>query len=771
MEILKSVLQTSLAGSILYFIICIFNPLIKKTFSATWNYYMLVITLLVFILPIGSFVKLPQVISYKDYMPVESTNKLLQLNKTPLLQENNKSEANQIPKDNENKSGAISNEQVNLEKSKTLFQIFNKEMLFYIWILGSVIFIVKEVYMYISFYKKLKNMSNIIYDESMFEVLARCKSRLNIKRNIIIKECAAIKSPMITGILCPVITVPKMKHNLDKLHIIFTHELIHYKRKDLWIKIIALIGNVINWFNPIIYIIRNKINMVCELSLDEQLIKNMDKSKRKYYGEIILEQLEYSQNRSLSLGAAVCKSRRELETRLKKIVFFKRTRKLIVSISIIAAMVFTSTSLFAANTAFAENNNMLKNNKTTEFAVFVSNDGLYMSELKDNNPILLDKSERIKLPVISRDGLYVAYTKEDSLYVCNIKTRETAEVAKNIESYDWNNSGKLIYSAKNAGMSMYNTKVKNSTTLMNNEYDYYNIKCDSKNKMYANKELEYTEGNNHYGKSIGIISYDLDSKEEKVILESKEGNEKEIGENAKFSELLESLGSTPNISKISSDDRYLYIWNKARAGSVSADMTEFAVYDLLNNKFVENNNMIALAYNDNISQNPIDSKLVAVNNGQGREMYYNKTLGIFNVATNTFTNLIPEDQVSMMPDYSEDGKNIAYSGTNNLKDKINNPENLKLWQNQPYNIYEVNIETKKVTQITKGNTFDFMPRHLLNNEMLFVRQEGDSYSLWKTKDGVETKLAESVYFNSTAYTNTWYYGHYKTEEVMDLFIG
>lgn len=421
-----------------------------------------------------------------------------------------------------------------------------------------------------------------------------------------------------------------------------------------------------------------------------------------------------------------------------------------VGISLIATILFTSTSVFAAN-------NITSNStiKTTEFAVFVSNDGLYMSELKENNPILLDKNDKIELPIISRDGLYVAYTKNDSLYICSIKTHEIAEVAKNVESYDWNSSGNMIYSTKDVGMLMYNTSTKNSTSLINNEYNYYNIKCDSKNKIYANKRIEYTKDNKQYSKSIAIISYDFDNKEEKDILESKEGNNKEIGEQFNISDLLESLGSTPNVSKISSDDRYLYIWNKPHSGSMSADMTEFTVYDILNNKFIENNNMIALANKDNISQNPVDSKMITVNNGEGREPYYNKTLRIFNVEDNTFTNLLPEDQVSMMPDYSEDGKNIVYSGTDSLKNQ--KLKNFKEGFNQPHYIYKVNVATKNVTQITNGNVCDFRPKYLLNNEILFERYDGDSCSLWKTKDGIETKLAEFVC------TNAWY--------DMDVFIG
>lgn len=761
---LTPILQMSVTGSFLFIITCIFKPFTNKNFSATWNYYMLVLTILVFIIPIGTFVKLPSVTINNNYLSAQSESKILHINKMNSSQEHNGIISNQIPNNKDKQLKSTSEQQGDLEKSKIMFEIFNKEILFYVWMLGAIIFTAKEIYVYMSFSKKLKNISHLIQDESIITSLEICKKKLNINRKIILKECSFIRSPMITGIFAPVIIIPKMNQHLYKLEIVLTHELIHYKRKDLWIKIMALIANVINWFNPVVYILRNKINIICELSLDEQIIKNMDKVKRKYYGEIILEQIEYSQNKSLSLGASVCKSRRELEKRLKNIIFFKKSRKLIVGISLIAAVMFTSTSLLAAKSVFAEGNNTLATNKTTEFAVFVSKDGLYMSELKGSNPILLDKSDNINLPIISRNGKYIAYTKEDNLYVCNIKTKEIIEVSKNVESYNWNSSEKLIYSVKNSGILKYDINLKNSTSIINNKYNYYNINCDSKNKIYANKQLEYTEGNDQYIKSIGIIVYDLDTKEEKVILESKKGNDKDIGEEVKMSDLLESIGSTPNISKISNDDRYLYIWNKPNAASMSADMTEFTVYDILNNKFIENDNMIALAYKDNISQNPVNSNYVAVNNGEYREMYYNKTLGVFDVKNNTFTSLIPKDQVSMIPDYSSDGKNIMYSGSNTLKD--DETESLKNWESQPHYIYAVNVDTKKVSQITNSKSFDFMPKYLSNNEVLFVRKDGDSFSLWKTKDGLETKLADSLNFSSTEY-----YGYYAPENVIDVFRG
>lgn len=758
MEWLDFIFKMSLSGSILFLIMLIFKPLTKKIFSDTWHYYMLVLTLCIFILPIGSFVALPKIVDYKVPTPIETVNKITQNNNiSNIKQDNNK----EVIQDN-NEARSIEKNETSIEETKISYSLSAKEIILYIWIAGAILFLTREIYVYKSFYKKLKSMSDKIQKDSYeYGVLELCKKSLKINKTIIIKECSRIKSPMITGISKPVITIPKMDYNENKLEMIFIHELIHYKRKDLIVKIIALIVNVINWFNPIAYIIRNSINVICELSLDEQLVQNLDKSKRKYYGETILELIEYSQNRSLVIGTSVCKSRKELEIRLKKIIYFKKSRKLIVGMSLIATTLFASTSVFAANNITS--NSTIKPN---EFAVFVANDGLYMSDLKENKPVKLDEGiAEIKLPIISRDGLYVAYMKRDVLYVCNIKTNEKVEVAKDAVSYDWDSKSELIYSTKNTGISMYNTSTKKSTDIINNEYKYYNIKCDSKNKIYANKKSEYTEGKNLNSKALGIISYDLDNKTEKLILEGKTGTDKELKKEDTKAETFESLGSTPNVSQISKDNKYIYIWNKPNAGSLSADMTEYAVYDILNNKFIEfnNDNAYGLAYKDNISQNPVNSNIVALNSGIYRDMFSNKTLGILNTKNNTFTNLLPENQVSMTPCYSGDGKNILYSGAKMLEYKNDNTNLLKVWKNDPHNIYEVNTETQKVTQITSGKYFDFMPKYLANNEILFVRGDGDSFSLWKTKDGVETKVGDSLY------TNSWYYGHYETEMIMDVF--
>jgi beta-lactamase regulating signal transducer with metallopeptidase domain len=670
MEWVDFIFKMSLGGSILFLVISIFKPLTKKVFSDTWHYYMLVLTMCIFILPIGSLVTLPKIIDYKVPIPTETVTRIMEDKKISKIQSTDNEKITQ----EENQNVVTDKNNTVIEKAGQVpYRMPLTEIILGIWITGMIIFLGREIYVYKSFYKSLRDMSDEIEEESyIYIVLENCKKALNINKKIVVKDSLKIKSPMIAGIFNPIIIVPKMEYKENKLEMIFTHELIHYKRKDLIVKIFALIVNIINWFNPIAYIIRSNINVVCELSLDEQMVKNLDKSKRKYYGEVILELIEYSQNRSLIIGASVCKSRKELEKRLKKIIYFQKSKKLIASLSLIAAILFTSTSVFAANNITSNSSNKLNESSgmaaENSFAVFVADDGLYMSELKENNPIKLDDGVQIKEPVISKDGSYVAYTKDDNLFVCNISTKEKQEVAKAILGYNFDSKRELIYSTNNTGMSKYSADIKKSTNLISNEYKYYNIYCDSNNKVYANKKLEYTEGKDSYSKSLGIISYDLDSNSEKLLLESKEAGNEEIGEDHTNAQMLVEIGSTPTIYGLSNDDKYIYIWNKPNSGSMSSDINEFVIYDIENNKLIEggNNdnpqdkNVYGLAYKNNISQNPLNSKLIAVNAGQYRDMFNNKALGVFNIDTNKFVNLLPENQVSMTPAYSKDGKSILY---------------------------------------------------------------------------------------------------------------
>lgn len=67
------------------------------------------------------------------------------------------------------------------------------------------------------------------------------------------------------------------------------HELIHYKRKDIYYKWLVQVVWCIHWFNPLLYLVVGEINRLCELSCDEAVISflELDGERREYAGVLL----------------------------------------------------------------------------------------------------------------------------------------------------------------------------------------------------------------------------------------------------------------------------------------------------------------------------------------------------------------------------------------------------------------------------------------------------------------------------------------------------
>lgn len=86
-----------------------------------------------------------------------------------------------------------------------------------------------------------------------------------------------VSSPALIGILKPRISLFFQKAtNID-----LRHELIHLKRKDLWIKMFVLVVSSLHWFDTLVYILRRDIHLWSELFCDEKVVVKMSYFKRK----------------------------------------------------------------------------------------------------------------------------------------------------------------------------------------------------------------------------------------------------------------------------------------------------------------------------------------------------------------------------------------------------------------------------------------------------------------------------------------------------------
>jgi beta-lactamase regulating signal transducer with metallopeptidase domain len=153
---------------------------------------------------------------------------------------------------------------------------------------GVLCFLVWHLFQHLRFLSAVKRWSEDIKDSAILKQFILTKAELGIRDRITIKSCACIKTPMVIGLLHPVVLLPQIDFSRDELPLILKHELVHYKRKDLWYKVLMLIASAIHWFNPVVHIMVRSVLTLCEISCDEEVLRKFDAKGRAQYGEAII---------------------------------------------------------------------------------------------------------------------------------------------------------------------------------------------------------------------------------------------------------------------------------------------------------------------------------------------------------------------------------------------------------------------------------------------------------------------------------------------------
>lgn len=96
-----------------------------------------------------------------------------------------------------------------------------------------------------------------------------------------------ILTPFVMGLFKPRIYLPTSLSD-EKLQIILMHENIHIKRKDTFIKSLAFLVLLVNWFNPLVWLSFYYMSQDMELSCDERVISELGMDCKHLFGSTLL---------------------------------------------------------------------------------------------------------------------------------------------------------------------------------------------------------------------------------------------------------------------------------------------------------------------------------------------------------------------------------------------------------------------------------------------------------------------------------------------------
>ncbi|MEN6327895.1 MAG: M56 family metallopeptidase [Syntrophomonas sp.] len=323
--IFASILTMSVTGGILLLFIFMLRPVTTKVFSAAWNYYVNLIVLVFLLIPIG-------LVPGKIFMNNPSGWVVLPAETNPIVLDH-------LQDNTINAAAGIGLLQA-YQRTKPNFDVDDPlSYLFWVWILGMVIFIAHNGRQFLIFKRKLLETSvSVEEDDSIYQIYQECRSDLGVRQKINLLYNDKIEAPMVTGLIKPCLILPRVDMDRSELRFILNHELIHCKRKDLWFKATAWFTNAVHWFNPLIYKMVQDINEFCEMSCDEAVVKDMSMRERHFYGQSILNILSRVINKQEGIYSNLCESEKGLKRRLILIMQKKNFSRKTAAVSIVVFM-------------------------------------------------------------------------------------------------------------------------------------------------------------------------------------------------------------------------------------------------------------------------------------------------------------------------------------------------------------------------------------------------------------------------------------------------
>ncbi len=138
--------------------------------------------------------------------------------------------------------------------------------------------------------RRLAQLGTPMTDPSLLLGTAKLAARLGLKACPPIRLVQGIGSPLVCGVLRPTVLLPD-GIDAQALPRVLAHELTHVRRRDIPLRLVAMLALSLHWFDPLAYLAARQFEAECELSCDEAVLRGCDTEARRAYGHVLLGML------------------------------------------------------------------------------------------------------------------------------------------------------------------------------------------------------------------------------------------------------------------------------------------------------------------------------------------------------------------------------------------------------------------------------------------------------------------------------------------------
>lgn len=164
------------------------------------------------------------------------------------------------------------------------------DILLYVWLIGIGVSAIYHIVVYLVMRRTYMKDLEPVKNASLQEEIDKLQKKYLGEKRLAVYESKQVQSPLITGILRPKLIIPAYEDGWDmnELELITAHELCHYRKKDLWLKMLMLAVTCFNWFNPAVYMMKKQFYYDMELVCDESVMRGRSKEEKETYAKILM---------------------------------------------------------------------------------------------------------------------------------------------------------------------------------------------------------------------------------------------------------------------------------------------------------------------------------------------------------------------------------------------------------------------------------------------------------------------------------------------------
>lgn len=282
-ELFLSVLEISITIGLVALLLVLCASVINRRYGARWKCWIWLLLALRLVIPLNAEDVRSAAVLLAEVISGESEGGEIQKGIFAVENADPRQVIFELPAQVREKVGAKS------EKNGT--GITWLELAAYVWAAGSVAFAVFHLSAYFYYRRQIEKKGRTVRDDAVLSQMPQLLEELHIKREIPVREYPGAVSPVIAGFLKPVLVLPPEQYGEEELYFILKHELIHFKRRDVWFKLLLMQTNALHWFNPLIWLMHREAVVDMELACDERVVQGKGYRIRKAYTETLLSTL------------------------------------------------------------------------------------------------------------------------------------------------------------------------------------------------------------------------------------------------------------------------------------------------------------------------------------------------------------------------------------------------------------------------------------------------------------------------------------------------